>query len=299
MPVFTTRPGFPEGVPENVISLVPAMTESLIDFRLTAGIVGVSDSCPWEGFEPPCRVGDPTHPDLDRILALRPDLVLADREITREDIIRELDERGARIWLTFSQTTSDVLGMLADLVHLFQGGEDAHARLRIFEASMNWARMAAAAGTQLPYFCPIGSSKDDTAGLWWMTFTDETYSSDLLSLCGGRNVFAGRRGMAPLDSELNMMPSELLTGRGDQRYLRVTPGEVRMMSPELILIPDAPYAFGEQARAEFPATLGDTPAGLSGRIVRIDGRDITWKGTRAFRALARLPEHFQVDAGLI
>jgi len=95
MPVFTSRPDFPEGVPENVISLVPSMTESLIDIQLTAGIVGISDFCPWEGFAPaPCRVGGSRQPDLDRILALKPDLILADREETGEDIIRELAGRG-------------------------------------------------------------------------------------------------------------------------------------------------------------------------------------------------------------
>lgn len=202
------------------------------------------------------------------------------------------------MWFTSSKTAADVLGLLADIVHLFQAGEDALARLRIFEASLNWARMAAAAGPRLRYFCPMGRGEDDNGGLWWMTFNDETYCHDVLSLCDGQNVFAGKKRQTPSEAELGRISSER-TGIGDQRYPHVTPKEVQKMSPEMILIPDEPYAFDEEVTAEFTAALGDAPAVQSGRIVRIDGRDITWKGTRAFRALARLPALFQVDEGLI
>ena len=42
------------------------------------------------------------------------------------------------------------------------------------------------------YFCPIWEDALSSGECWWMTFNEQTYSSDLLRLFGGENVFAAR-----------------------------------------------------------------------------------------------------------
>ena len=95
-----------------------------------------------------------------------------------------------------------------------------------------------------------------------MSVGPDTYASDLLTLAGGRNAFEAR---------------------GDRRYPRVSLGEVVEAAPEVVLLPDEPYRFGEGDAAELAAL--DLPAGRSGRIHLVDGRLLTWYGPRLASAL--------------
>jgi ABC-type hemin transport system substrate-binding protein len=66
----------------------------------------------------------------------------------------------------------------------------------------------------------------------------------------------------------------------------VTEAEIAEARPEVVLLPDEPYAFGaEDVRAL--AALG-LPAASAGRVHRIDGTLLSWYGPRIRRALATL-----------
>ena len=100
-----------------------------------------------------------------------------------------------------------------------------------------------------------------------------TYIHDLITLCGGRNVF----------------PTGPDPRRPDRRYPIVTLEAVERADPELILLPDEPWAFGEADVRELAGL--DCAAARTGRIHPIDGRMVSWYGPRiaeAIQALARL-----------
>ncbi len=59
--------------------------------------------------------------------------------------------------------------------------------------------------------------------------------------------------------------------------------------PEVILLPDEPFAFSEEHSRQMAALLAETPAAQKHCIHRIDGSLITWHGTRLARALRELP----------
>jgi ABC-type hemin transport system substrate-binding protein len=71
------------------------------------------------------------------------------------------------------------------------------------------------------------------------------------------------------------------------RYPRIGLDEVVTAQPEIVLLPDEPYAF-TQADADEIARL-DIPAARNGQIVRVDGSLLTWHGTRVAYALRDLP----------
>jgi ABC-type Fe3+-hydroxamate transport system substrate-binding protein len=99
----------------------------------------------------------------------------------------------------------------------------------------------------------------------WMAVGGDTYADDLLRVCGGENVFAAR---------------------SERRYPRVTLAEVEAAQPEVILLPDEPYAFGPADAAELRRL--DVPAAREGRIHLVDGTLVSWYGPRIARALATL-----------
>jgi hypothetical protein len=71
-----------------------------------------------------------------------------------------------------------------------------------------------------------------------------------------------------------------------RRYPRVELAEIEAARPELILLPDEPYAFGQRDAQELGAL--DIPAGRAGRIHLIDGTLVTWYGPRILQAIETL-----------
>ncbi len=68
--------------PQRVVSLVPSLTESLFDLGLGSNVVGITDYCvnPEQALKDLPRLGGPKNPRIDDILAMEPDLVLANME---------------------------------------------------------------------------------------------------------------------------------------------------------------------------------------------------------------------------
>jgi len=121
-----------------------------------------------------------------------------------------------------------------------------------------------------------------------MTFNRQTYPHDLLQALGAENVFAGRDRHYPLDADLGLSEQQDSHGR-DTRYPRITLDEIRFADPEVILLPDEPYAFSEDHVDELKTLLAGTDAIQAGRLLLLDGSLITWHGTRLAKALQVLP----------
>jgi ABC-type Fe3+-hydroxamate transport system substrate-binding protein len=206
------------------------------------------------------KVGGTKLPDLAAIRALAPDLVIANQEENRRRDVERLEAEGLRVWVTYPRTVSEGAALLAELAEL---GAAPEVRAEVVEpvlaavAEAERARRVEATAV----FCPIWRDP-------WMAVGGDTYADDLLSLCGGRNVFA-----AP----------------GGRRYPRVTEDEIVAAAPEVVLLPDEPYAFGAEDEAELRRL--PVPAAKTGRIHRIDGTWVSWYGPRirpALRAIRSL-----------
>jgi ABC-type Fe3+-hydroxamate transport system substrate-binding protein len=122
-----------------------------------------------------------------------------------------------------------------------------------------------------------------------MTINADTYAHDVLNVCGGHNVFADRKRRYPLEADLGIGEAQA-PGDRDCRYPRVSVNEVLSLAPELILLPNEPFAYTDSHVEELHEIFGETPAAQSGNIHVIDGRLVHWHGTMLAHAIAELPD---------
>ena len=279
--------------PQRVVSLVPSMTESLFDLGLGERLVGVTDYCtrPAQGVARLPKLGGPKNPQIEAIVALQPDLVLANREENTPQAVRALADAGLAVWLTFPRTVAASLEMLWELAGLFQS-QPARLGIQAMELSLDWTTAAAAERPPVRYFCPVWFEDPPDGNPWWMTFNQDTYCHDLLARLGGENVFAARQRRYPLAADLGLEPAQD-PGERDTRYPRVTLPEILAARPEMILLPDEPFAFDAAQRARIEILLADIPAVQNQRVYPLDGSLITWHGTRLALALRDLPALFE------
>ncbi len=272
-------------LPQRVVSLVPSMTESLFDLGLGAHVVGATDYCihPADRLSGLARVGGPKDFRVEDVMRLNPDMVIANQEENAESLIRRLMDRQIPVWLTFPLTVNDALRDLRDLAGLF-GSETALRSIRGLEQSIEYCKMASAE-TQRRYFCPIWQQAGENT-TWWMTFNEQTYSSDLLAVVGGVNIFAKRSRRYPLAADLNDIAGEA-AGSRDTRYPRVTLMEIAQNRPDYLFFPDEPYPFSEAEQLQLSEKLARL-LGYEPICISMEGSLITWPGTRISKALELL-----------
>jgi iron complex transport system substrate-binding protein len=116
---FTTRDMLGRDVtlpapPARIVSLVPSVTEVLYALDAAEALVGVTDYCdfPPEARRKP-RVGGMVAPSLEAVVALRPDLVIATTEGTREDTVTQLTRLEVPVYLVAVHRVADVTGLIA------------------------------------------------------------------------------------------------------------------------------------------------------------------------------------------
>jgi ABC-type Fe3+-hydroxamate transport system substrate-binding protein len=248
--------------PARIVSLVPSITESLFSLDLGARVVGVTEWCihPRDLPSGVARVRGTKNPDVEKIVHLEPDLVLANQEENREIDVRRLRERGVVVWVDYPRTVADALDQLRALGRLGTSAPALAAVVDPIESAL--ARSARTAAERAPVSCFIAVWKDP-----WMTLSRDTYAHDLLARAGIANAFADAAA----------------------RYPRVTLAEIAAADPQLVLLPDEPYRFTTADAAELlDGALAGTRAARTGNVHVIDGTLPFWHGPRIAQALAVL-----------
>lgn len=277
-------------VPNRVISLVPSMTDSLIELGLVDYLIGVTEnsSIPEPMASRISLVGTPEMIDVERIVSMAPDIVLANKEENESEGIERLQEAGISIWGVFPHSAAENISLLWSLVTLFMIQTSAAPKMRYLEMTLDWVMHAFTQIEPARYFCPIWQGEETNRGLCWKTFGPGTYYHDLLQICGGMNIFSQNTSNYPRAFDLDARKSKATADKTIQ-YLHVSASDVVEGKPEVILLPDIPYDFQPADIAFLKEKLADTPAIRQGRVLRLDGRLIFWYGTRMACALADLP----------
>jgi len=279
--------------PQRVVSLIPSMTDTLVELGVGGSLVGVTDYCrlPAELDGQVRRVGGTRTADASAIQSLLPDIVMANQEENEKPLVEALEADGMSVWVTFPRSVRESLDVLWQVIDLFRIPRSA-PRLQVLEATLDWTMRAAGETRRPRVFCPIWHERTPDGEPWWMTFNAGAYAHDVLWVCGGENAFATRERQYPLEADLGLRPAEGAAGR-DTRYPRVGAAEIIAARPEVILLPDEPFHFGEADERQLRTALEDTPAAKANRIHRVDGTLVTWHGTRLGKALAELPALLQ------
>lgn len=261
--VFSDARGREHEIPEpprRVVSLVPSLTETLFALGLGGCVVGVTEYCvhPADRVRDLPQVGGTKNPSLERILELEPDLVLANREENRRRDVERLEAGGVPVFVTYARSVregSDEIGLLGRIGDRVDAAGEIQAGI---EAAGERARSRAR------------EPAPGVAALIWkkpyMAVGGDTFADDLITQCGGRNVFrdAGRR------------------------YPRVEDADLVAARPGVVLLPTEPYAFGPRDRDDLLAL--DLPAAQEQRVHVIEGELLSWYGPRIARALDVISE---------
>jgi len=256
--------------PRRIVSLVPSDTYTLARLGLGERLVGRTEYCvaPRQILGVP-TIGGTKNADVDAILALEPELVVANQEENRRADIERLEAAGVKVFLSFPCTVAEGLAHVRALAALFP---ELELEPLLEEAEARLARHAAAErGDGLPTFFPIWMDP-------LMTANSGAFLSDVLELSGGRDVFPDRARRYPLRADLGLRPAVSAPGR-DTRYPRVTLDEVDARRPRLVLLPDEPHEFSPSDAAVFEA-LACRP-----EVRFVDGKAFMWYGLRALEAL--------------
>lgn len=271
------------------VSLVPSITQSLIDLECADALLGVTEFCPRPDDEPWAKIVGGTHAvDLDLIIGLKPELVLANQEENDRADVEALEEAGIKVWVTFPRDVQAAIDVLWAMARVFGVMKTAAPKILLIERSLEWVLRGTKNAETKSVFVPIWQEEHPEIGMYWMTFNRDTYCDSVLRICGARNVFEDRLRRYPLAAEFNPELREEAQER-DQRYPRVSPEEVVAASPQLILLPSEPFMFLEHHRNEIVEWLSDTPAVQQGKVFDLDGRWLGWHGTMLAHALASLP----------
>lgn len=239
------------GSPQRLVSLVPSTTESVCAFGARDRLVGCTRYCtePATALAGVARVGGTKNPKRDAVMALQPDLVLANAEENRPEDLAWLAAR-APVLVQTPRTVAAAAAAVVELsARLGAGGEVAAAV----------ARAAAAAASDAARSRPLRAYY----AIWrkpWMTVSADTYVHDVMAQCGFANVAAD----------------------AGARYPELAPADAVARGVEVVLLASEPWTFDEAQRAEL---LAERPFG-DAAVALCDGRDFSWHGVRLAAGLA-------------
>ncbi|KNB49730.1 helical backbone metal receptor [Streptomyces caatingaensis] len=222
-----------------VVSLVPSLTEA-VAATAPGLLVGATRWCAHPPGLDVVRVGGTKNPDVARIAALAPDLVLANEEENRAPDLAALRAAGIEVLVTevrsLEQGFAELARVLADGCGLAPPG---------------WLADAREAWRDVPAVRPAVRAVVPVWRRPWMVLGRDTFAGDLLARLGVLNVYEGHA----------------------ERYPRVPLGELTACGADLVVLPDEPYRFG---RDDGPEAFPALPAALvDGRHLTWYGPSLT------------------------
>jgi iron complex transport system substrate-binding protein len=113
--------------PSRIVSLAPSVTEILFAIGAGAQVVGVTQFCdyPTEAALKP-KVGY-ANPNLESLVALKPDLIVAPQEFLKPDLIGKLDQLKIPVFILSAKTVEDVLSHIQTLGRMLDRSTEATA----------------------------------------------------------------------------------------------------------------------------------------------------------------------------
>jgi iron complex transport system substrate-binding protein len=176
---------------ERIVSLAPNLTELAFAAGAGSRVVGtVEYSDEPDAARKIPRVGDAFRVDPERILQLKPDLVLAWVSGTPQATIARLRSLGLDVREFTTQRIADVPRVVRELGELAGTQATAGQAATRFESEMARLRTQYSTRRSLSVFLQVNTHP-------LFTVNGEQIMSELVQVCGGRNVFADLRQLAP------------------------------------------------------------------------------------------------------
>ena len=257
------------GEVERVISLAPNLTEVVYAIGAGDRLVGDTTFCNY----PPqaknvAKVGDTLQPSIERILALRPQLVLVSTASELEAFAKQLNDQQIAVYVTDPHDLEGVFRSILDVGDLLNKSPSAAALVKQLRARAETVDRAVAGRPPVSVFFQLSGQPLYTAG-------KSSFVTNLIERAGGRSV----------TSDVN----EAWPRLSDEAALASRPEAVIALSGD---------AMGPAANTTVAAALRNSPAVQNGRVYLIDGELLTRPGPRLVDGLEQIaralhPEGFK------
>jgi len=251
---------------DRIVSLAPNLTE--IVFAVGAGdrLVGRTRYCDYPAeAKSVSEVGDTMTPSIERIIALKPQVVLISTASQLEAFTRQLNDQRIAVYVTNPQSLDDVFRSIQSLGDMF--GEATRAATLVTELKKRADAVSAATKEQKPVrvFYQVSGSPLYTIGR-------EAYLTDLIRRAGGISVTADVTSAFPRFSD-----EAALAAR-----------------PDAIILPSG-SAMGD-ANATVAPALRNSPAALNNRVYKINADHLSRPGPRLVTGLEEMARALHPEA---
>lgn len=232
--------------PQRIISLVPSQTELLYDLGLKDRVVGQTLFCihPTEMHTLKPRVGGTKKINIEKIMALKPDLIIGNKEENDKEQMQLL-MKDFSVWMSDIKNLDDSLEMIKQVGQI----SDTEAKANSLALQIDIA------------FQNITTHKSKRAAyiIWrnpWMVAASDTFIDDMMQRINLVNVFS----------------------QSHARYPEVHLDELNTSGAEIVLLSSEPYPFSQKHIAELQLQLPHA------RILLVDGEMFSWYGSRLLKS---------------
>jgi len=251
---------------ERFISLAPNLTE--IVYAIGAGdrLVGNTTYCDYPAeARNVAKVGDTLHPSIERILALRPQLVLISTASQLEAFTTQLDEHQISVYVTDPHDLEGVFRSIQNLGELLNQKNQADQLVLALRGRTAAVETAVSSTQPVRVFYQLSGEPLYTAG-------QDAFVTDIIRRAGGQSVTADVPGAWPRYSAESALAA----------------------APEAIILPTG-GSMGAANSTIAPA-LQKSPAARNGKILKINDDHLTRPGPRSVAGLEELAHALHPEA---
>lgn len=227
--------------PKRIISLIPSQSEYLWDLGIHEQIVGISKFCihPNEMFEQKVRVGGTKQLDFEKIRALKPDLIIGNKEENVKEQIEEL-QKEFKVWMSDVNTLDEAYEMMLQLGGIC--GKKVESELMVEQIK-----------EELNEIKDLFKNKHAAYFIWYkpyMVVGSNTFIDEVLKHTGIKNCFGNK-----------------------SRYPETTLEELIQLQPQYVFLSSEPFPFQSTHLNELQAQLPNS------KVVLVDGEMFSWYGS--------------------
>ena len=251
---------------DRVVSLAPNLTE--IVFAVGAGdrLVGRTSYCDFPAeAKAIAEVGDTLHPSLERIIALKPQVVLVSTASQLEVFTNQLQGQNIAVFVTDPHDLEGVFRSIGQIGEIVGETDQANLLVQKLRERTNAVEQAVKPKKPVRVFYQVSGEPLYTAG-------HEAFVTDLMRRAGALSVTADIPGAWPKYSNESALAAR----------------------PEAIILPSG-GSMGE-ANSNVAEALRQSPAVLEGRVYKINDDHLARPGPRSVDGLEEMARALHPDA---
>ena len=253
--------------PQRIVSLMPSLTEMVFDLGRGDRVVAVTQYSrrPAAVRQLP-RVGSYLHLDLERILAMRPDLCLASRDGNPKAIVDRLEALGIAVYVFDPRSLEGIMDAVTRLGTILHAAPRADEEVKAMRERLQQVDARVEGFSTRPrVFFQIDAGQIVSAG-------SNTFIDQLISRAGGKNLAAGGR-----------------------PYPRYSWEEILAMDPEVVIITTMAGGFSDEQLKAAWQRWPQIPAVRDGRIYVVDADKFDRPTLQSFDCLEMLVHIFHLQ----